>query len=121
MTGESVSRKLTGYEFYEKTLGSPKLILAPMVDGSEQAWRILSRRYGAQACYTPMFHSKLFSDPKHGQKYRDDQWSTDKEDRPTIVQVREKITEKNEVYKIYYILFRYEKKENKSNGFLINT
>ncbi|KAI9274401.1 dihydrouridine synthase-domain-containing protein [Phascolomyces articulosus] len=86
MTGESVSRKLTGYEFYEKTLGSPKLILAPMVDGSEQAWRILSRRYGAQACYTPMFHSKLFSDPKHGQKYRDDQWSTDKEDRPTVVQ-----------------------------------
>ncbi|KAI9497858.1 dihydrouridine synthase-domain-containing protein [Zychaea mexicana] len=86
MTGENTSRKLAGYEFYEKTLGSPKLILAPMVDGSEQAWRILSRRYGAQTCYTPMFHARLFSDPKHGEKYRLDQWSTDKEDRPTVVQ-----------------------------------
>lgn len=84
---ESKSPKLAGYEFYEKTLKSPKLILAPMVDASEQAWRILSRRYGAQTCYTPMFHAKLFSDEKNGHKYRADQWSTDKEDRPVVVQV----------------------------------
>ncbi|KAI9313891.1 dihydrouridine synthase-domain-containing protein [Dichotomocladium elegans] len=82
----STPQKLTGYEFFEKTLRSPRFILAPMVDASEEAWRILSRRYGADACYTPMFHSRLFSDPQHGAKYRADQWSTNKEDRPLVVQ-----------------------------------
>ncbi|KAI9019274.1 dihydrouridine synthase-domain-containing protein [Phycomyces nitens] len=77
--------KLTGYDFY-KSLGSPRFVVAPMVDQSEQAWRILSRRYDAQLCFTPMFHARLFSDPEQGHKYRKEQWSTDKADRPLIVQ-----------------------------------
>lgn len=82
-----VQQKLSGYDFYRQVLGSPKYIVAPMVDQSEQAWRVLSRRYGGQLCYTPMFHARMFSDPVNGHKYRAEQWSTDAQDRPLIVQV----------------------------------
>ncbi|OBZ90759.1 tRNA-dihydrouridine(16/17) synthase [NAD(P)(+)], partial [Choanephora cucurbitarum] len=33
-----------------------------------------------------MFHARLFSDPIGGPKYRADQWSSSKEDRPLVVQ-----------------------------------
>ncbi|CAI2172216.1 9323_t:CDS:2 [Funneliformis geosporum] len=78
-------KKLQGYEFYQNVLNDAKFILAPMVDQSEYAWRILSRRYGAQVCYTPMIHAKMFCDESNKQ-YRSDIWSTGKDDRPLIVQ-----------------------------------
>ncbi|KAJ4288427.1 tRNA dihydrouridine synthase [Kalmusia sp. IMI 367209] len=65
--------KLRGRAFYE-SIGSPKLVLAPMVEQSEFAWRMLSRSFltpSAQSnllAYTPMFHSKMFTE---GPKYRD--------------------------------------------------
>lgn len=65
--------RLHGRAFYE-SIGSPKLVLAPMVDQSEFAWRMLTRSFLPSSeqsnllCYTPMFHSKLFAEQP---KYRD--------------------------------------------------
>lgn len=53
------------------------------VDHSELPWRMLSREYGCQAAYTPMFHAANFATQK---KYRQKNFSTCAEDRPLIVQ-----------------------------------
>ncbi|KAG7663171.1 DUS1 [[Candida] subhashii] len=87
MTVSTSSTKLQGRQLYD-AIGQPKTIVAPMVDQSELAWRILSRRYGADLCYTPMFHSRLFVNDI---KYREKMWNSQEDgdpeyDRPVIVQ-----------------------------------
>ncbi|KAI0439593.1 dihydrouridine synthase-domain-containing protein [Xylaria telfairii] len=65
--------KLHGRAFYE-SLGSPKFVVAPMVDQSEFAWRKLTRSFlspqdnAKLLAYTPMFHARLFDETP---KYRD--------------------------------------------------
>lgn len=66
-----------------KKLGEPKLIVAPMVDNSELPFRLLCRKYGAEAAYTPMLHSRIFTE---NEKYRSQEFTTCKEDRPLFVQ-----------------------------------
>ncbi|KAI2790727.1 tRNA-dihydrouridine(16/17) synthase [Penicillium oxalicum] len=61
------STKLQGRQFYE-SIGSPKYIVAPMVDRSEFAWRMLTRSFMPAdepkplLSYSPMFHARLFGD-----------------------------------------------------------
>ena len=60
-------------------------VVSPMVDQSEFAFRELCRRYGAQLCYTPMIHAKLFlSDPT----YRSQRLEMDllESNQPVVVQ-----------------------------------
>ncbi|KAG9257298.1 putative dihydrouridine synthase family protein [Emericellopsis atlantica] len=93
--------KLYGRAFYE-SIGSPKYIVAPMVDQSEFAWRMLTRSFLPEAeqssllAYTPMFHARLFEETEkyrhaHFQATRpgtDDIWldGNPKLDRPLFVQ-----------------------------------
>ena len=64
-------------------LGSPRFVMAPMVDQSELAFRAMGRQYGCELAYTPMFHSKIFSETP---RYRREHFQTDAADRPLAVQ-----------------------------------
>ncbi|GLE03488.1 hypothetical protein PINS_up012390 [Pythium insidiosum] len=76
--------KLRGFDFF-RAIGSPKRVVAPMVDQSELAFRMLTRHHGAELCYTPMFHSRLFSESA---EYRAKMFEKHMNDRPLVVQVR---------------------------------
>ena len=49
-----------GFRFYQEILGNAKFVLAPMVDASELAWRMLARKYSAQLCtYNILLHTYI--------------------------------------------------------------
>lgn len=78
---EQNSENKDPYEFY-KRVGCPKYFVAPMVDQSELPYRMLTRKYGAHICYTPMLHARLFSTQA---TYRQNMFKPCEEDRPLIV------------------------------------
>ena len=81
-SGLSARRDVDPAAFYE-SIGRPKRVVAPMVDQSELAFRMLCRRYGADLCYTPMFHSQQFC---LSESYRSKHFTTCPEDRPLLAQ-----------------------------------
>ena len=65
----------------EISLPPHKYILAPMVGGSELAFRLLCRKYGTQLAYTPMINSERFA---VDEEYRNEEFQTTNEDRPLV-------------------------------------
>lgn len=72
-------------DFFNR-LARPVKILAPMVGHSEQAWRILARKHGADICYTEMVHAEVFLRSKADAE-RNRWFTTDQDDRPLVVQI----------------------------------
>lgn len=68
-----------------KYLKTNPYVLAPMVDHSDYPFRMLTRKYGAGLCFTPMLHSRLLvQDPKYFKKMF---VVGENEDRPLVVQL----------------------------------
>ena len=66
-----------------RRLGTPRCVLAPMVNQSELAFRMLARRHGAGLTYTPMLHSTRFAAEE---QYRSENFDEHSADRPLVVQ-----------------------------------
>ncbi|GMT28257.1 hypothetical protein PFISCL1PPCAC_19554, partial [Pristionchus fissidentatus] len=71
--------------FWPETLAklNIKNVVAPMVDQSELAFRMMMRAHGAHLTYTPMIHAHLFTTDT---TYRKNILSTYMTDRPVIIQ-----------------------------------
>lgn len=66
-------------------IGAHKYLLAPMVEQSELAFRMLVRKYNCSLCYTPMINARSVCTKE---EHLNDCFSTIKDDRPLVVQVR---------------------------------
>jgi tRNA-dihydrouridine synthase 1 len=77
-----MAAKMTPYEFWEK-IGRPKKVVAPMVDHCDLAYRMQTRKYGADLVYTQMYNANSLVQSKELRA----SITTCPEDRPLFVQV----------------------------------
>lgn len=83
VSNSSSSHLSSGYAFYQ-SMGCPKRVIAPMVEQCELAYRMMTRKYGADLVYTQMFSANQFSE---SEEFRRQHLVTCPEDRPLIVQL----------------------------------
>ncbi|KAJ1448879.1 hypothetical protein M885DRAFT_623043 [Pelagophyceae sp. CCMP2097] len=90
----SEERNAAAWSWYEQ-MGSPQTVLAPMVEcvisflrrHSALAFRLQTRKYGAQLCVTPMVNARSFITSDHYRaKVMEDISSCPEADRPLVVQ-----------------------------------
>lgn len=81
-------RALRGYDFFRHVLGSPRHVLAPMVEHSDLPYRVLARRWGADACFSPMLHSRMVVENKgYVREHLEPGTGDPSVDRPLVVQL----------------------------------
>lgn len=84
MVEEKEARKPECWRVFREVLGSPRHVVAPMVDGSVLPFRLLCRRHGADLAYTPMIFASIFvKDPT----FRRLQFASCPADRPVVAQL----------------------------------
>lgn len=76
-------RKKLPYDFWRE-IGSPRFVVAPMVDNSDLAFRMQTRRYGAELTFTQMLNSNMFVQSK---ECRANLFEVCPEDRPLFTQI----------------------------------
>eukprot|EP00439_Symbiodinium_sp_Y106_P049223 s1809_g6.t1 len=80
--GDALCRSLMPKPRFE--LPSHRYVLAPMVGGSELPFRMMTRQFGAQLCYTPMIYSGPFSTDADYRAAPENGFQTCPEDRPLV-------------------------------------
>lgn len=76
-------RKKLPYDFWRE-IGSPRFVVAPMVDNSDLAFRMQTRKYGSELTFTQMLNSNMFVQSK---ETRANLFTTSPEDRPLFTQL----------------------------------
>jgi tRNA-dihydrouridine synthase 1 len=71
------------YDFWRE-MGSPRTVVAPMVDNSDLAFRMQTRKYGAEITFTQMLNASIFSNSKDIRKKL---FTGCPEDRPLFAQI----------------------------------
>jgi tRNA-dihydrouridine synthase 1 len=84
---EDVPHADAAWTWFRTKINSAKYWVAPMVDQSELAFRMLCKAHGAEAAYTPMLHARIFNE---NAAYREEHFTSTfdhpEKDRPLLAQ-----------------------------------